>query len=67
MNHRDNYNESGPHHSQAKDLSRIKGVDWTKTIGKTLISKDELDMSKIVVDDDEVGSIRNWNRSTIYI
>jgi hypothetical protein len=57
MSHRDKYNESGPHLGQVKedkesDLSPIKAADWTKTIGKTLISKDGLDMGKIVNDDE---------------
>jgi len=51
MSHRDNYNESSLHLSRAKedkksDLSPIKAADWTKTIGKTLISKDGLDMGR---------------------
>ena len=57
MSHRDNYNESSLHLSRAKedkksDLSPIKAADWTKTIGKTLISKDGLDMGKIVNDEE---------------
>jgi hypothetical protein len=58
MSHRDNYNKSGPHLSHVKDnkksdLSPIEADDWSKTIGKTLISKDGLDMAKIVKDDDD--------------
>jgi hypothetical protein len=58
MNNQDNYNRSGPSLNQANedkkyDLSPIKGADWTKTIGKTLISKDGLDMGTIVKDDDD--------------
>lgn len=50
----DNYNESDPHLSQAKEhkTSPIEATDWNKTIGKTLISKDGLDMGKLVNDDE---------------
>ncbi|NAL78723.1 hypothetical protein [Nitrososphaera sp. AFS] len=57
MNHEHNSNESGPHLNQTKehnksDLSLIESADWIKTIGKTLRSKDGLDMGKIVKDND---------------
>lgn len=57
MSLRDNYNESDSHLSQAKEnkksnLSPIEAAEWIKSVGKTLISKDGLDMGKIVKDYD---------------
>ena len=55
MNHKDNSNEFGPQLSQPKehnksDLLPIDAADWIKSIGKTMISKDGLDMGKIIND-----------------
>jgi hypothetical protein len=55
MDNPNNHNELSRPLNQAKEdkkpgLSPIKATDWTKTIGKIMVSKDGLDMGKIVSD-----------------
>jgi hypothetical protein len=45
MDNQDNNSESTPYHSQTKD--------WMKVVGKTLVSKEGLDMGTIIVDDEK--------------
>jgi hypothetical protein len=58
MNNQDNNSEASPYHSQTKedkklDLAPIRAADWTKVVGKTLVSNEGLDMGTIIVDDDK--------------
>ena len=38
--------------NQEKHLEQAGPVDWQNTIGKTIMSKDNLDMGKVIVDHD---------------
>jgi hypothetical protein len=58
MNNQDNNSEPSPYHSQIKedkklDLAPIQAADWTKVVGKTLVSKEGFDMGTIIIDDDK--------------
>jgi hypothetical protein len=58
MTNQDNNSKPSHYDSQTKedkrlDLAPIRGEDWTKVIGKRVVSKDGLDMGTIIVDDDK--------------
>jgi hypothetical protein len=38
--------------NEEKHLEQPRPVDWQNTIGKRIISKDDLDMGKVIVDND---------------
>lgn len=58
MTNQDNNNDPSTHNSQTKedkkpDLLPVQAADWTKVIGKTVVSKDGLDMGTIIANDEK--------------
>jgi hypothetical protein len=58
MDNQDNNSEPNRYHNQTiedkkLDLAPIQPADWRKAVGKTLVSKEGLDIGTIITDDDK--------------
>jgi hypothetical protein len=58
MENQDNNSEPNRYHNQTiedkkLDLAPIQPADWRKAVGKTLVSKEGLDIGTIITDDDK--------------